>query len=127
VQLGYAWPADEIAVRLSGFLSMGERGLVAASSPDRVGGPLVGLVTLHITPVLHRPGAVGRLTSLVVDDTARGIGVGRALVHAAEAIFAAQGCAMVEVTSNMRRTDAHAFYEHLGYSGTNLRFTKTLG
>ena len=31
----------------------------------------------------------------------------------------------LEVTSNRARTDAHAFYERLGYVATSFRFAKT--
>lgn len=122
--LGYPCTPDELASRLEGFLASGERALVAARSSDPRA--LLGLLTLHVTPVLHRAGAVGRLTALVVDESARGQGVGRALVTAAEAWFATLGCVLVEVTSNRRRTDAHAFYERLGYEATSLRFGKTI-
>jgi ribosomal protein S18 acetylase RimI-like enzyme len=123
--LGHQATPDIIAQRMVTFLASGERGLVAVAPPGDTG-PLLGLVTLHITPVLHRPGPVGRLTALVVDESARGRGVGRALVEAAEAIFVARGCVLAEVTSNMRLTAAHGFYEKLGYASTSLRFGKTL-
>ena len=123
-ELGYSWPTHTIAARLAAFLATGEHALVATRPLAQA--PLLGVLTLHITPVLHRAGPVGRLTSLVVDESARGQGVGRALVASAEHYFAAHGCVMVEVTSNKRRADAHAFYEHLGYSGTSFRFAKSL-
>jgi GNAT superfamily N-acetyltransferase len=49
------------------------------------------------------------------------------LVEAAEAWMEKEGCKLVEVTSNDRRTEAHAFYRHLGYERTSIRFAKKLG
>ncbi len=89
-------------------------------------GQVVGLVTMNIMPVLHRPTPVGRLSALVVGSAARKHGIGRALVEAAERHLKAQGCDLIEVTSNTRLTAAHAFYEHLGYEATSVRFKREL-
>jgi GNAT superfamily N-acetyltransferase len=48
------------------------------------------------------------------------------LVEAAEDWCRERGCKLVEVTSNDRRTAAHAFYRHMGYERTSMRFAKTL-
>jgi len=62
----------------------------------------------------------------VVDVPVRGRGVGRALVSAAEEVLAGEGCGLLEITSNVRRADAHAFYERLGYERTSFRFAKVV-
>ena len=48
------------------------------------------------------------------------------LVEAAEAQLKKAGCQIVEVTSNDRRAAAHAFYRHMGYERTSMRFMKKL-
>ena len=63
---------------------------------------------------------------LVVAEEAQGHGIGRMLVEAAEAWMRKHGCTLVEVTSNDRRADAHAFYRHMGYERTSIRFAKSL-
>lgn len=120
-QLGFPSSSRVIAQRLTTMLDAGELVLVAVQAAV----PL-GLLTVHVTPVLHRPTPVGRLTALIVAEHARGHGVGRALVAAAERRLTGQSCQLVEVTSNRRLTDAHAFYERLGYEVTSLRFKKFL-
>jgi GNAT superfamily N-acetyltransferase len=119
--LGYPAPADVIASRLEEMVAANEIVLVAAR-----GDAPIGLLTAHVTRVLHRPTPVGRLTALVVTESERGQGIGRALVDAAERLLAARGCALVEVTSHRRWEKAHAFYESLGYHATSVRFGKDL-
>jgi ribosomal protein S18 acetylase RimI-like enzyme len=124
--LGHAQPAGTDSARLAAFFGQGQNVLVATLTDSAPPAPLLGAITLHITPVLHRAGPIGRLTALVVDESVRGQGIGQALVAAAEVYLAGHGCAMIEVTSNKKRTDAHAFYEKLGYTATSFRFAKSL-
>ena len=63
---------------------------------------------------------------MVVAEAARSTGVGAALVREAEARMKADGCGLVEVTSNAKRLRAHAFYEKLGYERTSIRLAKQL-
>ena len=76
--------------------------------------------------VLHRPQPVGRITALVVDAALRGQGIGRLLVAQAQASFTRAGCGLIEITSHHRHSQAHAFYEHIGYPQTSLRFAKSI-
>ncbi len=118
-ELGYPVTPDALEIRFELFASKGECALVALRD-ERV----VGLLTLHVTHVLHRPGSVGRVTTLVVAQDAQGQGIGRALMDEAERRLWARDCVLIEVTSNMKRSDAHAFYEKLGYERTSFRFGK---
>ena len=118
--LGYEVDEEGVGTRLDHLSAQGRPTLVAET--DRI----VGCVTLGITPVLHRPRPVGRITMLVVEEAMRGGGIGRLLVEAAEDRLRDSGCGLIEVTSNLRRTDAHAFYQRLGFERTSYRFYRPL-
>jgi hypothetical protein len=110
-QLGYEASENEVAERLAAMQAEGREVLVA-----ELGGAVVGCLSTSVMRVLHRPAPVGRISMMVVDEA----------VRAAEQALAAQGCYMVEVTSNARRTEAHRFYERLGYERTSVRLAKEL-
>ena len=120
-QLGYQATAEQVAQRGALMAAEGRHVLVA-----ELDGAVAGCLTTSVMRVLHRPAPVGRISMMVVDEALRGRGIGAALVRAAEEALAAQGCYMVEVTSNVRRADAHRFYERLGYERTSVRLAKEL-
>lgn len=114
---------DEARVRknIGALAKLGEPPLVAT-----LGKEIVGLCGVHRMVVPHRPAPVGRITILVVAEAVRGREIGRMLVEAAEVWMRSQGCKIAEVTSNDRLTAAHAFYRHMGYERTSIRFKKDL-
>lgn len=119
-ELGFKVTEAEISKRLRALAKDGEPVLVA----EREG--VIGCLTWHVTPVIHRPTSVGRVTMLVVTERARREGVGEALVTEAEARTAARGCGLIEVTSNIELGGAHAFYQRIGFERTSYRFVKKL-
>jgi GNAT superfamily N-acetyltransferase len=110
----------------------GERLAALASDDDAVllaiddGGGALGLISVHRMPVLHAGGVVAYITALVTASSARGRGVGRALLESAERWARAGGCKRLTVTSAERRSDAHAFYVACGMPYTGRRFAKAL-
>jgi ribosomal protein S18 acetylase RimI-like enzyme len=87
---------------------------------------VVGLIGIHRMATVHRPAPVGRIPVLVVAKEAQELGIGRMLVEEVERRLKKAGCQIVEVTSNDRRGAAHAFYRHMGYERTSIRFMKKL-
>ena len=121
-QLGHATTTDQVIERWPEWEAAGNSALVASLNTRA----LIGLCTLHQMRVLHRPKPLGRITALVIDEDQRGKGIGRMLVAASEDLFARAGCGLLEITSNMRRGDAHAFYEALGYEKTSFRLVRDI-
>jgi predicted N-acetyltransferase YhbS len=118
-QLGYAVSAPEVAERLA--VMQGDGRLVLVAEFD---GAVIGCLSTSIMRVLHRPRPVGRISMMVVDEAVRGRGIGAALVRAAEQALTEAGCGIVEVTSNVRRVEAHRFYEGLDYERTSVRLAR---
>ncbi|PWB63231.1 MAG: GNAT family N-acetyltransferase [Bradyrhizobiaceae bacterium] len=79
-------------------------------------GELVGTLQLTVLHGLSRRGATRALIEAVrVAAPWRGKGVGRRMIEGAIEIARAEGCAMVQLTSDKSRSDAHRFYESLGF------------
>ena len=87
---------------------------------------VVGMIGIHRMVTIHRDAPVGRIPVLIVAKEAQGHGLGRLLVDAAEQWCRKKGCKLIEVTSNDRRAAAHAFYRHMGYERSSIRFFKKL-
>jgi GNAT superfamily N-acetyltransferase len=120
--LGYGTPASFVSERLGSFANSPVDAVFVATISGHTS--LLGVVSVHLLPLFHAPGLLGRITSLAVIDEARGKGVGKALVAAAEDWAWSKGAQRIEVTSGDRRADAHAFYHSVGYSLDERRFIK---
>lgn len=87
------------------------------------GGRVVGTLQLTIVPGLSRRGSTRSIIEGVrVHADERGNGLGTELIEWAIAESRQQGCQLVQLTSDITRTDAHRFYERLGFEATHLGF-----
>lgn len=57
----------------------------------------------------------------------RGQGIGAAMIEYAIEEARRHDCRLVQLTSNMARTDAHRFYERLGFARSHFGFKMKLG
>lgn len=84
-------------------------------------GAVIGTLQLTILPGLSYQGGKRALIEAVrVDAPVRGRGIGRQLIAWAIAQARAEGCFLVQLTSHKQRTDAHRFYEQLGFVASHV-------
>lgn len=121
-ELGYLTSETVMGLSLRAANRGGDAVWVAVGAGEVVGWTHVG----SISSLVDEPAA--RLLALVVTETWRGRGVGRALVARAEAWAVEQGRARLVVTSNAARVGAHEFYPRLGFTRTKTQhvYTKML-
>lgn len=89
------------------------RNLLIVADDD---GAVVGCVQVTYIPGLSRRGAERALLEGVrVRADRRGRGLGRELIAWCVDAARERGCALVQLTTDKRRADAHRFYERLGF------------
>ncbi|GGO43521.1 GNAT family acetyltransferase [Streptomyces lasiicapitis] len=90
-------------------------------------GRVVGTLQLTIVPGLSRQGATRSIIEAVrVHADERGGGLGTRFIEWAVEESRRQGCQLVQLTSDATRTDAHRFYERLGFTASHVGFKMQL-
>lgn len=110
-QLGYPSTVEQVARRFAALSSSEDDALLVAESR---GEGIVGLVHLQVSRAIEADARV-EVKGLVVDERARGRGVGRLLMAEADWFAEARGLGEVFLRSNVIRERAHRFYRALGY------------
>jgi ribosomal protein S18 acetylase RimI-like enzyme len=121
-QLGYETRTSEMQMRMETILANKNFATFVAVSEGKVCG-MIGTQTGY-SYEHNNPG--GRILALVVSEKMRGRGVGEALIAAAEKDLAQKNINRVAVNTHFRRTQAHEFYEKLGYEKNGFRLVKEL-
>ena len=117
-QLGYEVELVSLRERLRRVLGRPEHQLIVAELEGRTVGWLHAAVweSIEADPFVV-------IRGLVVDRNHRRQGVGRLLMEHAERWALAQGCHVVRLSSSSVRTEAHRFYEHLGYEKLKVQYS----
>jgi len=98
--------------------------LLAVAERD---GRVIGVLQLSFIPGLTRRGMWrGQIEGVRVAAGERGSGTGRAMLEWAIAECRNRGCGLVQLTTDKRRTDAHRFYQALGFRATHQAYKLAL-
>ena len=86
-----------------------------------IDGQVIGTLQITFTPsISFQGGRRSTVESVRVDDEFRGKGIGREMMLWAIERAKERECISMQLTTNADRTDAHRFYERLGFNGTHL-------
>ncbi|GAB2892905.1 hypothetical protein GCM10027046_22260 [Uliginosibacterium flavum] len=91
-------------------------------------GEIVGCLSLLIFPVFaHGLSSEAVVEAVVIRPAHRGKGLGRAMLRAAMQIAADKGAYKLALSSNLRRLDAHRFYDGMGFKRHGVSFAIDTG
>ena len=90
-------------------------------------GRIVGTLQLSFIAGLSRGGMRrGLIEAVRVASDRRGEKIGEARIQWAMATCRDEGCGMVQLTTDKSRTDAHRFYDRLGFEASHLGYKRML-
>ena len=91
-------------------------------------GEIIGTLQITFTPsISFQGGKRATVESVRVDEKYRGRGIGKELMLWAINRARAENCVAMQLTTNADRTDAHRFYENLGFKKSHLGMKFYLG
>lgn len=118
-------PLDPRYVRAFGEIARDRNQLLVVAEDA---GEVIGTLQLTFIPGLAFRGAWrGQIESVRIASGRRNRGIGEALIRWAVERCRDRGCRMVQLTSTNNRTDAHRFYERLGFGPSHTGFKLQLG
>jgi ribosomal protein S18 acetylase RimI-like enzyme len=120
--LGYQTTAGQMRKRLEAILRDDDYETLVADD----NGLIVGIVGTRIGALYEDDDHYGQIMALAVASEQQRRGIGRMLIDAAEASLVARGARVLVVNSASHRSDAHMFYEGLGYKFTGRRYKKAI-
>jgi GNAT superfamily N-acetyltransferase len=123
-QLGYDADSAAVAARLARLLPRSDQEFHVAEHDGRA----VGWIHMLLMEFVEAEAFV-MIGGLVVDRGYRKQGIGRRLLERAEQWAVTNECSVVRLSTNVKRTEAHQFYQRVGYVNlkTQYSFAKPIG
>lgn len=109
-QLGYALSPEETTANLQRVLAENGHACFVAT----LGQDVVGWIHCYLSLQIETK-AVAVIGGLVVDEQQRNKGIGKLLVERVKEWCCEKQVYSLRLRSNVKRTDAHRFYERLGF------------
>ncbi|WP_289029073.1 GNAT family N-acetyltransferase [uncultured Paraglaciecola sp.] len=120
-QLGYDTAPSKIEVLVSMAASGNNKICVGVLS-----GQVIAMMSVIFFNYFPSAEKLCRITSIIVDESVRGSGVGSKLIDYARSIALAEKCSMLEVTTSLRREQTQAYYESIGFQKTSYKYVQKL-
>ena len=109
-QLGYPLSAQQTLQNITDVLQSKDHTALVAVHEDKIVGWAGGAYTIMIEVMPHC-----EINGLVIDENYRGQGIGKMLIEKIKEWAKEKGTNKLSLRCNVKRTEAHLFYEHLGF------------
>ena len=87
-------------------------------------GNIIGFVTTVESLAINLPNGYIKVNGLAVLPEFRHCGIGKMLMERVEKLAGERNISLIGLASGFQRTDAHEFYEHLGYQKSSFWLSK---
>jgi len=121
-QMGYYRPVEFLSKNLERILPDNSYSTLVYELDGRV----IGLMTIHFYWQIAYEGETATVGFFVVDSNIRSKGIGKAMEEYCTQMAKDRNCALIEIFSSEKRTDAHRFYERQGYKVHEKFFIKEI-
>jgi GNAT superfamily N-acetyltransferase len=109
-QLGYPLTVEQIQLNIQAILQSRDHDCFVAVSDDKAVGWIGVAQTILIESLPYC-----EINGLVIDESYRGKGIGKALIEKAKQWAKEKDNSKIKLRCNIIRTETHLFYQHLGF------------
>ena len=121
------WPERNLNLQaLKSVFNVGLASLDQYYLLSLINGEATGFCSIGIRMSLYAEGNLAHIDELVVDESFRGMGIGKIFLEKAKIISKERGCEKIELESALHRDEAHRFYEKHGFEKAGFVLTTTV-